>query len=105
MEEVLPLANELDPQKGEISSWFAAGHPGGRAERRGNPRPPYPPKVRGRAVRMLFDHQDDYSWRWKAIESIAAKLSINHETLRICVRPAETDAVSFASHMGDPHWI
>jgi len=40
---------------------------------------------------MVFDHQCEYSSQWKAIESIAAKLSINHETLRIWVRRAETD--------------
>jgi transposase len=40
---------------------------------------------------MVFDHQGEYSSQWKAIESIAAKLSINHETLRIWVRRAETD--------------
>jgi transposase len=62
------------------------------SERKRNPRPPYPPEVRERAVRMVFDHQGEYSSQWKAIESIAAKLSINHETLRIWVRRAETDA-------------
>jgi transposase len=36
--------------------------------------------------------QDEYPSQWKAIESISAKLSINHETLRIWVRRAETDA-------------
>jgi transposase len=36
----------------------------------------YPPEVRERAVRMVFDHQSDYPSQWKAIESIAAKLSI-----------------------------
>ena len=41
---------------------------------------------------MVCDHQGEYSSQWKAIESIAAKLSINHETLRIWVRRAETDA-------------
>jgi transposase len=61
------------------------------SERKRNPRPPYPPEVRERAVRMVFEHQGDYSSQWKAIESIAAKLSINHETLRIWVRRAETD--------------
>ena len=61
------------------------------SERKRNPRPPYPPEVRQRAVRMVFDHQGEYSSQWKAIESIAAKLSINHETLRIWVRRAETD--------------
>jgi transposase len=52
----------------------------------------YPAEVRERAVRMVFEHQDEYPSQWKAIESIAAKLSINHETLRIWVRRAETDA-------------
>jgi transposase len=55
-------------------------------------RGPYPPEVRERAVRMVFDHQDEYPSQWKAIESISAKLAINHETLRIWVRRAETDA-------------
>src|SRR3954470_15510515 len=55
-------------------------------------RPPYPPEMRERAVRMVFDHQEEYSSQWKAIESISAKLSINHETLRQWVRRAETDA-------------
>jgi transposase len=41
---------------------------------------------------MVFEHQDEYPSQWKAIESISAKLSINHETLRIWVRRAETDA-------------
>jgi transposase len=40
---------------------------------------------------MVLDHQHEYPSQWKAIESISAKLSINHETLRIWVRRAETD--------------
>ena len=52
----------------------------------------YPDEVRERAVRMVFDHQHEYPSQWKAIESISKKLSINHETLRIWVRRAETDA-------------
>ena len=52
----------------------------------------YPEEVRERAVRMVFEHQDEYPSQWKAIESISAKLSINHETLRQWVRRAETDA-------------
>ena len=52
----------------------------------------YPDEMRERAVRMVFDHQDEYPSQWKAIESISRKLSINHETLRIWVRRAETDA-------------
>ena len=45
-------------------------------------RPPYPQEMRERAVRMVFDHQGEYPTQWKAIESIAEKLDINHETLR-----------------------
>ena len=52
----------------------------------------YPDEMRQRGVRMVFEHQDEYPSQWKAIESIAAKLSINHETLRVWVRRAETDA-------------
>ena len=52
----------------------------------------YPDEVRERAVRMVLEHQGEYPSQWKAIESIAAKLSINHETLRVWVRRAETDA-------------
>src|ERR687898_2147590 len=62
------------------------------SERKRRSRPPYPAEVRERAVRMVFDHQGEYPSQWKAIESIAAKLSINHETLRVWVRRAETDA-------------
>ena len=63
-----------------------------QSEKRKAVRRPYPPEVRERAVRMVFDHQDEYPSQWKAIESISAKLSINHETLRIWVRRAETDS-------------
>jgi transposase len=41
---------------------------------------------------MVFEHQDEYPTQWKAIESIAKKLNVNHETLRLWVRRAETDA-------------
>lgn len=56
------------------------------------PRPRYPDEFRERAVRMVFEHQDEYPSQWKAIESIAKKLQVNHETLRQWVRRAETDA-------------
>jgi len=55
------------------------------------PRPRYPDEFRERAVRMVFEHQDQYPTQWKAIESIAKKLQVNHETLRQWVRRAETD--------------
>ena len=52
----------------------------------------YPDEVRERAVRMVFDHQAEYPSQWKAIWSIAEKLSVIRETLRQWVRRAETDA-------------
>ena len=57
-----------------------------------NPRPPYPPEFRERAVRMVLEHRGEYPSQWKAIQSIAEKLKVNHESLRIWVRKAETDA-------------
>ena len=52
----------------------------------------YPVEVRERAVRMVREHEHEYPSQWKAIESISAKIGVNHETLRIWVRRAETDA-------------
>jgi len=50
---------------------------------------PYPAEVRERAVRLFLEQQDEYPSQWKAIESISAKLSVNHETLRQWVRRAD----------------
>lgn len=62
------------------------------SEQKRQSRPPYPAEFKQRAVRMVFEHQDQYPTQWKAIESIAEKLQVNHETLRLWVRRAETDA-------------
>ena len=51
----------------------------------------HPAELRERAVRLVFEHQDEYPSQWKAIESIAQKLDINRETLRVWVRRAEVD--------------
>ena len=50
----------------------------------------YPAEVRERAVRMVLEHEHEYPSQWKAVESISAKLNINHETLRTWVNRAET---------------
>jgi len=52
----------------------------------------YPAEVRERAVRMVLEHEHEFASQWKAVESISAKLNINHETLRNWVNRAETDA-------------
>ena len=52
----------------------------------------YPPELKERAVRMVFEHQDDYPSQWNAICTIGEKLGVHHESLRVWVRRAETDA-------------
>ena len=54
----------------------------------------HPTELRERAVRMVLDHAHEYASQWKAIESIAEKLGIHRETLRLWVRRAEVDAGS-----------
>jgi transposase-like protein len=50
----------------------------------------YPPELRERAVRMVFEHQDEHPSQWAAICSIAARFGIPQETLRKWIRRAET---------------
>jgi transposase len=40
---------------------------------------------------MVFEHTHEYPSQWKAVCSIADKLDINRETLRVWVRRAEVD--------------
>ena len=52
----------------------------------------YSPEVKERAVRMVFEHQAEYSSQWAALGSIAAKIGCTPETLRGWVRQAEVDS-------------
>lgn len=51
----------------------------------------YPREVRERAVRLVLEHQHEYSSRWKAIESIAGKFGMSPETLRRWLWQVEID--------------
>ena len=48
-------------------------------------------EVRERAVRMVFDHRDEYGSEWETIRSIAEKIGCTAETLRKWVRQTEVD--------------
>src|SRR5947208_15082551 len=52
----------------------------------------YPTEIRERAVRMVFEHRKEYPSEWAAIKSIAEKLGVHHESVRIWVRRAQVDA-------------
>jgi transposase len=49
-------------------------------------------EVRERAVRMVFEHGDQYDSQWEAICSIAEKIGCSTEALRKWVRQAEIDS-------------
>lgn len=51
----------------------------------------YSPEVRERAVRMVFEHESEYSSQWACIQSIAEKIGCSGETLRNWVRQSERD--------------
>lgn len=51
----------------------------------------YSPEVKERAVRMVLEHEREYSSQWSAIMSIAGKIGCTPETLRKWVRRTEID--------------
>jgi transposase-like protein len=51
----------------------------------------FSPEVRERAVRMVFEHQEQYESQWAAMGSIAEKIGCTTESLRKWVRQAERD--------------
>jgi transposase-like protein len=51
----------------------------------------YPPEVRERAVRLVFEQEQSHGSQWSAITSIAEKMGCTPETLRLWVRQTERD--------------
>jgi transposase len=51
----------------------------------------FSPEVRERAVRLVFEHTDEYDSQWAAIRSVAEKIGCSKEALRNWVRQAERD--------------
>ena len=55
---------------------------------------PYPPEVRERAVRMLFEHQNEYSSQWAAIQSISALVVRHRDRLRDLCDTATSEKIA-----------
>src|SRR5436305_8852647 len=51
----------------------------------------YPVELRERAIRLVREHRNEHSSEWAAIQSIAGKLGMTPETLRLWVRRDEVD--------------
>ena len=51
----------------------------------------YPPEVRERAIALVLEHEGQYSSRWAATESVAAKFGMAPQTLNAWLRQAERD--------------
>ncbi len=51
----------------------------------------YDSETKEKAIRLVLDHQEDYSSRWGAIQGVAKRLGMTPETLRSWINQHEID--------------
>jgi transposase len=47
----------------------------------------YPPEIRERAVRMVFEHKPEHPSQWATIRSVSSKFGMSAETLSLLGPP------------------
>ena len=52
----------------------------------------YPPELRERAIRMVYEQREHHESQWAAIESVAQNIGCTAQTLRNCIAKAEGKA-------------
>ncbi len=64
----------------------------------------YSPEVRERAVRMVLEHQGDYSSQWQAICSVAGKIGCSPDSLKTWLNRAQAgNSVQGGTAMSSEH--
>ena len=58
-----------------------------------NRRTKYPPELRERAIRMVYEQREHHESQWAAIESVAQKIGCTAQTLRNWIAKTEGKAV------------
>ena len=52
----------------------------------------FSPEIREQAIRMVTDHRSEHASQWAAIQSVAQKLGMTPETLRVWVRQTQINS-------------
>jgi len=60
-------------------------------------KPKYPPELRERAKRMVYEQREHHTSQWSAIESVAEKIGCTPQTLSNWIRKTEVGATPGAT--------